>query len=145
MSTEQCGTIFLSSLNKESKRPKAQRWVWHMELGFLVTLSLSWRLDCVYSLNNRYEVTKQRREVLNNDCNTRVLFTRSLLEGRGGLENSAILYTILCRVCLRSVCGPGLLHSVVHHHPGLHHSSWRAVRAVKIMWHNDAFRENCWD
>lgn len=99
MSTEQCGTIFLSSLNKESKRPKAQRWVWHMELSFLVTLSLSWHLVCVYSLSNRYEVMKQRREVLNNDRNTEVLFARSLLEGRGGLENSAIL---------ESVCDPSV-------------------------------------
>ena len=99
MSAEQCGTVFLSSLNKESKCPKAQRWAWHMQLGFLVTLSLSWHLVCVYSLSNRYEVMKQRREVLNNDPNTEVLFTQSLLEGRGGLENSDVL---------ESVCGPSV-------------------------------------
>lgn len=103
MSTEQCGTIFLSSLNKESKRPKAQGWVWHMELGFLVPLSLSWHLVCVYNLSNRYEVMKQRREVLNNDRNTEVLFAWSLLEGRGGLENSAILESV-CSTSVAQAC-----------------------------------------
>ena len=91
MSTEQCGTIFLSSLNKESKCPKAQRWVWHMELSFLVTLSLSWHLVCVYSLSNRYEVMKQRREVLNNDRNTEVLFARSLWRVEEGWKTQLYL------------------------------------------------------
>ena len=36
MSTETCGTFFLPSLNKHSNSPKVQRWVWHVELGFLV-------------------------------------------------------------------------------------------------------------
>lgn len=67
--------------------------------GFPVTLSLSWHLVCVHSLSNRHEVMKQRREALNNDPDTEVLFARSLLEGRGGLEPSAVL---------ESVCGPSV-------------------------------------
>lgn len=42
MSTEPRGTFSLPSLNKHSNSPKVQRWIWHMELGFLVTLSLPW-------------------------------------------------------------------------------------------------------
>lgn len=124
MSAEQCGTVFLSSLNKE-QTSKSKRWARHMQQGFLVTLSLSWHLVCVYSLSNRYEVMKRRREVLNNGHNAEVLFTRSLLEGRGGLESSAVL---------ESVCGPPVAQACSSHsHPGLRHSSWRAVRAVKSM------------
>lgn len=63
-----------------------------MELGFLVTLSLPWHLVCVYSLSNRYEVMKQRREVQNNDHNIKVLFILCFLEDRGGMKESAILY-----------------------------------------------------
>lgn len=63
-----------------------------MELRFLVTLSLSWHSVCVYSLCNRYEVMKQRREVQNNDHNIKVLFTLWFLENRERMKESAVLY-----------------------------------------------------
>lgn len=71
---------------------------------------------------------KQRREVQNNDGNIEVLFTRSLLEGTGGMEESAVLRLSLVHLWPRL-----LLHSTVNSYPVLHHSYWRAVRAVKSM------------
>ena len=62
-------------------------WSW---VSWLI-LSLPWHLVCVYSLSNKYEVMKQRREIQSNDHNTKVLFTLSLLEGGGGMEESAVL------------------------------------------------------
>lgn len=62
-----------------------------MELGFLVTLSLSWHLVCVYSLSNSYEVMKQGSTVQNNDHNIKILFTLRFLGNRGELKESVAL------------------------------------------------------
>lgn len=72
-----------------------------MELGFLVTLSQSWHLVCVYSLSNRYEVMKQRRKVHNNDHNIELLFTLCFLDDRDGMKESAVLCLPVVHLWLR--------------------------------------------
>lgn len=60
-----------------------------------MTLFVSWHWVSVYSLSNRYEVMKQRREAQHNDNNIKVLFTLSFLEDPGGMKELALLDLLL--------------------------------------------------